>query len=90
MLVLLNCLVVLRHHAQVALTRDWFFLLKALVASSSLLNVHNINLVVELCLFARFHGWPCAAAVASYSLNATHLAGDRGILVGIVGRNDSR
>ena len=90
MLVLLHCLVVRRHAAQVALLRHWLFLFETLVTSCGLLNVHDVNLVVELAFFARFGGRTCAAALASYSLNTTHLACNRRILVRKVGSNDAR
>ena len=89
-LVLLHCLVVRRHAAQVALLRYWLFLFKTLVAGSSLLNVHNVYLVVELAFFARFRGWTCATALAAYSLNTTHLACNRRVLVRKVRSNDAR
>ena len=45
--------------------------------------------MIKLTFFARFHGWTSAAAVA-HSLNTTHFTGDRRVLIGIIGGNDTR
>ena len=77
MLVLLDRLVLRGHTAQIALPGDWLFLLlKALVASCCLLDVHEVDLVIVLTFFSGLGGWTCAAAVATNPLNTTHLARD--------------
>lgn len=50
-------------------------LLEALIAGCCLLDVHDVNLMIELTFFPRLGGRSGAAA-ASNSLNTTHLAGN--------------
>ena len=77
-------LVVLLHHrlilivmiiSKVSLLRDCLFLFDRLqlLRISILFQVHDVYIVIELTFFARFGGWPSAAAVAD-SLNTTHFA----------------
>lgn len=63
------------------------------VRYSTLLNVHDVDRIAILALFARFshrHGTLAIGAHLPHSLNSAHLARNRRVFVGILRSNDAR